>query len=45
MNPNGELILPVKMEDEYTLENVDDITSLPGIIAPGEWGSGEIRSQ
>ena len=44
MNPNGELILPVKMEDEYALENVDDITSVPG-IAPGEWGSGEIRSQ
>jgi len=40
MNPNGELILSVKMEDKYALENVDEITSVPG-IAWGEWGPGD----
>ena len=40
MNPNGELVLSVKMEDKYALENVDDITSVPG-IAWGEWGPGD----
>jgi hypothetical protein len=39
-NPNGELILSVKMEDKYSLENVDEITSVPG-IAWGEWGPGD----
>jgi 4-hydroxy-2-oxoheptanedioate aldolase len=40
MNPNGELILSLKMEDKYALENVDEITSVPG-IAWGEWGPGD----
>jgi 4-hydroxy-2-oxoheptanedioate aldolase len=40
MNPNGELILSVKMEDKHALENVDEITRIPG-IAWGEWGPGD----
>jgi 4-hydroxy-2-oxoheptanedioate aldolase len=40
MNPKGELILSVKMEDKYALENVDEITRIPG-IAWGEWGPGD----
>jgi len=40
MNPQGELILSVKMEDKYALENVDEITRVPG-IAWGEWGPGD----
>ncbi len=40
MNPKGELILSVKMEDKYALANVDEITRVPG-IAWGEWGPGD----
>lgn len=40
MNPSGELILSVKMEDKYALENVDEITAVSG-IAWGEWGPGD----
>ena len=38
MNPKGELILSVKMEDKHALENVDQITGVPG-IAWGRMGS------
>jgi 4-hydroxy-2-oxoheptanedioate aldolase len=40
MNPQGELILSLKMEDKYALANVDQITRVPG-IAWGEWGPGD----
>ena len=40
MNPRGELTLSVKMEDKWALENVDEITRVPG-IAWGEWGPGD----
>lgn len=40
MNPNGELILSLKMEDKYSLANIDSITKVPG-IAWGEWGPGD----
>jgi 4-hydroxy-2-oxoheptanedioate aldolase len=40
MNPNGELLLSLKMEDKYALENIDEITAVPG-IAWGEWGPGD----
>jgi 4-hydroxy-2-oxoheptanedioate aldolase len=40
MNPNGELILSLKMEDKYALANIDQITKVPG-IAWGEWGPGD----
>jgi 4-hydroxy-2-oxoheptanedioate aldolase len=40
MNPKGELILSLKMEDKYSLANIDQITKVPG-IAWGEWGPGD----
>jgi 4-hydroxy-2-oxoheptanedioate aldolase len=40
MNPNGELILSLKMEDKHALANIDEITKVPG-IAWGEWGPGD----
>jgi len=40
MNPNGELILSLKMEDKYSLANIDEITKVPG-LAWGEWGPGD----
>jgi 4-hydroxy-2-oxoheptanedioate aldolase len=40
MNPKGELILSMKMEDKYALERVGEITRVPG-IAWGEWGPGD----
>src|SRR5688500_1853291 len=29
MNPNGEIILSLKMEDKYSLANIDEITKVP----------------
>jgi 4-hydroxy-2-oxoheptanedioate aldolase len=40
MNPQGELLLSLKMEDKYALANIDQITKIPG-IAWGEWGPGD----
>ena len=40
MNPQGELLLSLKMEDKYALANIDQITKVPG-IAWGEWGPGD----
>jgi 4-hydroxy-2-oxoheptanedioate aldolase len=40
MNPNGEMILSLKMEDKYSLANIDQITKVPG-VAWGEWGPGD----
>ena len=40
MNPQGELILSLKMEDKYSLANIDEITKVPG-VAWGEWGPGD----
>ena len=40
MNPDGELILSLKIEDKYALENVDAITQVPG-IGWAEWGPGD----
>jgi 4-hydroxy-2-oxoheptanedioate aldolase len=40
MNPGGEMILSLKMEDKYALANIDQITKVPG-IAWGEWGPGD----
>jgi 4-hydroxy-2-oxoheptanedioate aldolase len=40
LNPKGELILSIKMEDKHALANVDQITRVPG-IAWGEWGPGD----
>lgn len=40
MNPEGELLLSLKMEDKYSLANIDAITKVPG-ISWGEWGPGD----
>ena len=40
LNPNGEIILSLKMEDKYSLANIDQITKVPG-VAWGEWGPGD----
>jgi 4-hydroxy-2-oxoheptanedioate aldolase len=40
MNPNGELILSVKLEDKHALANVEQIAVIPG-IAWAEWGPGD----
>ena len=40
MNPNGELVLSLKMEDKHSLANIDEITKVPG-ISWGEWGPGD----
>jgi 4-hydroxy-2-oxoheptanedioate aldolase len=41
LNPNGELILGLKIEDKYALEHVDASLSVPG-IAFAEWGPGDM---
>jgi len=41
LNPNGELLLGVKIEDKYALANVDEILKIPG-IAFAEWGPGDM---
>ena len=40
MNPNGEIILSLKLEDKYALANVEQIAVIPG-IAWAEWGPGD----
>jgi 4-hydroxy-2-oxoheptanedioate aldolase len=40
MNPNGEFILSLKLEDKYSLANVEQIAVIPG-IAWAEWGPGD----
>jgi len=41
LNPDGELILGLKIEDRHCLENVDEIAAVPG-IAFAEWGPGDM---
>jgi 4-hydroxy-2-oxoheptanedioate aldolase len=41
MNPEGELLLGVKIEDSYALENAEKTTRVPG-IAFAEWGPGDM---
>ena len=41
LNPDGELILGLKIEDRHCLNNVDDIAQVPG-IAFAEWGPGDM---
>src|SRR5215472_3935146 len=41
LNPNGELMLGLKIEDKYALEHVDESLSVPG-IAFAEWGPGDM---
>ena len=41
LNPNGELLLGLKIEDKRALANVDESLSVPG-IAFAEWGPGDM---
>ncbi|MDA2939149.1 hypothetical protein MYX75_12920 [Acidobacteria bacterium AH-259-A15] len=40
LNPKGELLLALKLEDKYALANVEQIAVIPG-IAYAEWGPGD----
>ena len=41
LNPNGELLLGVKLEDKYALANAEENLKVPG-IAVAEWGPGDM---
>lgn len=41
LNPNGELLLGLKLEDKYALANADANLEVPG-IAFAEWGPGDM---
>jgi 4-hydroxy-2-oxoheptanedioate aldolase len=41
LNPNGELMLGLKLEDKYALENAEANAKVPG-IAFAEWGPGDM---
>jgi 4-hydroxy-2-oxoheptanedioate aldolase len=41
LNPNGELLLGLKLEDKYALANADDNLKVPG-VAFAEWGPGDM---
>ena len=41
LNPEGELLLGLKLEDRYALENADANAKVPG-IAFAEWGPGDM---
>ena len=41
LNPDGELLLGLKLEDKYALANADEILKVPG-IAFAEWGPGDM---
>ena len=41
LNPNGELLLGLKLEDKYALENADANARVPG-IGFAEWGPGDM---
>src|SRR4051794_37603911 len=41
LNPKGELLLGLKLEDKYALENADASAKVPG-IAFAEWGPGDM---
>ena len=41
LNPDGELVLGLKIEDIHALENAEETAKVPG-IAFSEWGSGDM---
>jgi 4-hydroxy-2-oxoheptanedioate aldolase len=41
LNPNGEIMLGLKVEDKYALANADKVAGVPG-IAFAEWGPGDM---
>jgi 4-hydroxy-2-oxoheptanedioate aldolase len=41
LNPDGEIMLGLKIEDKYALANADKVSAVPG-IAFAEWGPGDM---
>lgn len=41
LNPDGEFLLGLKVEDKYALENAERVTAVPG-IGFAEWGPGDM---
>lgn len=41
LNPNGEFMLGLKIEDKYALANAEKVAAVPG-IAFAEWGPGDM---
>jgi 4-hydroxy-2-oxoheptanedioate aldolase len=41
LNPNGELLLGLKLEDKYALANAEESLKVPG-VAFAEWGPGDM---
>lgn len=41
LNPNGEIIIGVKMENKRAAENCEKVSSVPGLCF-GEWGLGDM---
>ena len=41
LNPNGELLLGLKLEDKYALANAEDNLKVPG-VGFAEWGPGDM---
>ena len=41
LNPNGELLLGLKLEDKYALANAEQNVKIPG-VAFAEWGPGDM---
>ncbi len=41
LNPNGEFLLGLKVEDKYALANAEKVTGVPG-IGFAEWGPGDM---
>jgi 4-hydroxy-2-oxoheptanedioate aldolase len=41
LNPNGEYLLGLKVEDHYALANAEKVTAVPG-IGFSEWGPGDM---
>jgi 4-hydroxy-2-oxoheptanedioate aldolase len=41
LNPNGEFLLGLKIEDKYALANAEKVAAVPG-IAFAEWGPGDM---
>jgi 4-hydroxy-2-oxoheptanedioate aldolase len=41
LNPNGELLLGLKLEDKYALDNAEANMKIPG-VAFAEWGPGDM---
>jgi 4-hydroxy-2-oxoheptanedioate aldolase len=41
LNPDGEVLLGLKIEDKYALANADELAAVPG-IGYAEWGPGDM---